>query len=508
MSNSSSAHSASSPSIATNRYACERCRFQKLRCTRKTAENAINTCDRCSRVGATCITKVRGRVGRPRAASRSHIRASSVQEQPQLDAGTCHDPNFDPDSELSLISLTPAPAILASVSSSNNESGATTASTAPSSPKNFPTSDLQNRSRSQVTAGSLEDAWRISEREDAAGCGIDDLALDMPMESGSRPSLPIYSEGHLEPQEAAENDIEHLLQPSDFCSDTFHLPFPSENHLDLDIELDPLSSGNSECKRSEDIGLQLCEVNQKLYKLFSRIGANKGTSIFSPAASSMITNDGATEGVQIGDILNASQEFARLLEHLLKGTAAQVEPNTPGVPSIPTQSSGLDRRQSVAASTESSAPDAAQILQISACYFYLVRIHIILFLRLLDILSTARSFSLPSMACPLPGLQIGSFPLQSSKLQTRVLVHVITYILEEVERLIGMPVEYSVCGRKDQNAESILGHIGDDTGFTDLFIASLRQEERSRRGSDSGGVKRLRDLVKSVGQKIGPGNRI
>ncbi|KAI9927013.1 hypothetical protein ASPWEDRAFT_177469 [Aspergillus wentii DTO 134E9] len=50
-------------SQAAKRYACDRCREQKLRCTR--TQPGDNTCDRCLRIGAFCVMSSGRPLGRP-----------------------------------------------------------------------------------------------------------------------------------------------------------------------------------------------------------------------------------------------------------------------------------------------------------------------------------------------------------------------------------------------------------------------------------------------------------
>lgn len=62
-------------SQAARRYACDRCREQKLRCPRN--QPGDNTCDRCLRVGAFCVTSSGRPLGRPplhtNDANRGHV---------------------------------------------------------------------------------------------------------------------------------------------------------------------------------------------------------------------------------------------------------------------------------------------------------------------------------------------------------------------------------------------------------------------------------------------------
>lgn len=69
----------SSPGSSSKRFACDRCRGQKLRCVRECASH--ETCKRCFRVGAVCVTSPPLRMGRPsRAGSGGRRRSTNLVE--------------------------------------------------------------------------------------------------------------------------------------------------------------------------------------------------------------------------------------------------------------------------------------------------------------------------------------------------------------------------------------------------------------------------------------------
>lgn len=54
------------PEEQSRRYACDRCRGQKLRCERRASGGTNTTCKRCAKARAQCITSPSVRMGRPR----------------------------------------------------------------------------------------------------------------------------------------------------------------------------------------------------------------------------------------------------------------------------------------------------------------------------------------------------------------------------------------------------------------------------------------------------------
>lgn len=70
-------------SQAARRYACDRCREQKLRCPRN--QPGDSTCDRCLRVGAFCVTSSGRPLGRPplhtNDANRGHVDSNQSSSQ-------------------------------------------------------------------------------------------------------------------------------------------------------------------------------------------------------------------------------------------------------------------------------------------------------------------------------------------------------------------------------------------------------------------------------------------
>lgn len=72
---------ASGTEIAPQRAACERCRGQKLRCTRTYDSRAA--CNRCERAGAQCIVNPALRMGRPLRLEPSSTQHKPPNEQPE-----------------------------------------------------------------------------------------------------------------------------------------------------------------------------------------------------------------------------------------------------------------------------------------------------------------------------------------------------------------------------------------------------------------------------------------
>lgn len=83
------------------RYAYDRCRGQKLRCERQRPNHGSDTCNRCMRAGAKCITSPPVRMGRPRQKTSIQVPSKPVSSRATRTA-TPQDfePGFDLDMDL------------------------------------------------------------------------------------------------------------------------------------------------------------------------------------------------------------------------------------------------------------------------------------------------------------------------------------------------------------------------------------------------------------------------
>jgi hypothetical protein len=513
--------------VSTSRQACERCRFHKLRCTRKSTDTTSDACIRCSRARAICTTKNRGPIGRPRGGSRTQaLVAGTVQHQAEKDRQRLHELNFSP-------TRTPAPS-----TSSNNSPRCTQAfssdqiwvSGSPAATSAYHTLTGTDGEKNAETPSSVlepEFPWQVVETRDPGTAGVEDVTSGLGRanpgaeSSSSCPGIDAlhYSQANEGEGIRSKPGNAHNSEIPQYAIDQPVLDQLDDSPAMLGINTPSLSPFGSP-EPLIDPYFQLSQLNQKLYKQFIHIEANSGSSIF-PEGDGAYKSTGEAE---VGEILRTSQEFASILAQIVQSLHMADNPHpfaetevldlTCAAPESVHATGRRSQSFSTAAALSDfpeSSPilsDTTMILLISGCYLYLVRIHTFLFSRLLHLIHSAKSFSLQfstpiAPESTIPGLQIGGFPVNNGNLQVLILLNVVMHILNEIEGHLGLPAEISVCGACALRPQRILGDSSESLGITDLFIASLRQEERIRRKRSSGGVGRLRELVKSVKSELG-----
>ena len=228
--------------------------------------------------------------------------------------------------------------------------------------------------------------------------------------------------------------------------------------------------------------LQVFSLNQRMYRQFRHLDTRGGTDLFSSVSGGGDGN-GNGEKSQIGEILKMSEEFLQVLNEILQC------PRRAGEPAPSRRGSG---DQIAEDSYTRNGLDPPLILQIIGCYLHLIRIYCTIFSRVRQLV-TGSSFTSNLALLALPGLEISGFPLQSGILQTTILLQVVMHLLGQIEEVLGIPTEHRICGIEEQSNGML-----SDLDSTDLFIAVLRQEERSNRASNRGSLKVLKEHIKSI----------
>lgn len=93
------------------------------------------------------------------------------------------------------------------------------------------------------------------------------------------------------------------------------------------------------------------------------------------------------------------------------------------------------------------------ILNLLSVHLELVMIYEKLFQCLSNQLFDASSLAnVDGLQAPLPGLQLTDFSSQRGNLQTKILVHAILHQFEMIERILGLPAEFRVTEKQDDNS--------------------------------------------------------
>jgi len=138
--------------------------------------------------------------------------------------------------------------------------------------------------------------------------------------------------------------------------------------------------------------------------------------------------------------------------------------------------------------------DPNLIIQVSQCYIYLLRIHILLISALLNE-KAQRSSNIDSLSHVM-SVQIGGFLLDNVSVKVNVLLEVIFQFVSTIEVSIGFPEEFCVREEPQTSADSILHLSPRDSRNIDICASVLHAEEGVQRSIGGGGVKRLKELMK------------
>ncbi|PSN73924.1 hypothetical protein BS50DRAFT_627298 [Corynespora cassiicola Philippines] len=494
-------------SRSAQRSACERCRSHKLRCTRRSSDDANTTCLRCARAGSACITGTRARSGRPRTKIKTNIQGDPNQQQ------------YSPD-DWSDSSQTCDPSRIYSTPHSFSDFGIGTLDV---QSVDSETLGLYDSPQSYIEVSNPVDPKRDFSlvQDSTAEFKFESSNLDDIMFTDYQPSLDI----------------------------PFSLPTPNPEHTsDFEI-LDPIDSSpsqNEQLRSNAELFTKFCQLNDKMYSHHYTLATDPTLDLFSsPAIGHHDATGKAANGFNLGDILTTSQEYLHTLNAIIDSAQAHAvlaqrhhsdarrlsffDPDMPladksqqpayhhSVPAPPTSAAKPQQQNGI---------DPALLFQVTTCYVSLLRIYTHIFARLLAVLDApAQSCSSSSSTSPssaaaaaaaaakqgpfadvLPNLQIGSFNLYNGNLQLVILVQVLLHTFVEIERVLGVPGEFSLCGSMmaGSRKDSVIGVFGSVGGLNGVFVSLVQCEER-RGGGGGGGVGRLKELIGAAKKKLGPG---
>ncbi|KAK3370717.1 hypothetical protein B0T24DRAFT_626824 [Lasiosphaeria ovina] len=151
--------------------------------------------------------------------------------------------------------------------------------------------------------------------------------------------------------------------------------------------------------------------------------------------------------------------------------------------------------ESIATSPAADQPDTSTLLLILVCYVHILRLHVALFTHIRQYFQMI-SQSNDRTILPLPGLcGFDNFPLQSGNLQSTMVIHLVTNMLERIEMLLGLPRELRIGTRMD-GIDGGLFRTSDR--FLELAEAVIRKEDVGRAENGKGGIRSLRRDMKKA----------
>jgi len=264
----------------------------------------------------------------------------------------------------------------------------------------------------------------------------------------------------------------------------------------------------------EDCMQKLWMLNLTMCKQLEQIdsGFQKDTTSFDTSDTSATRSDNTCS---VGDILSSSESFMEMLRWFLPTSdSTSSELPTPLLSSnqhsseLPANSHewcatiGADDTESIssqqntfsakATSIPNPQSDTPSILLILSCHIRLIRLYNNLFSRIHSSL-----LALPSLHLePSPivrDFQMGGFQLQGyGNLQILILLQVCTHLLNRIENTLGLPDEYMIGSR--EGSGGVLGKLAS----VKLIESVMMQEELESSGGVRGGIESLRKTMKEI----------
>jgi hypothetical protein len=255
-----------------------------------------------------------------------------------------------------------------------------------------------------------------------------------------------------------------------------------------------------------DLASRLSNLNADLSKQLATVTSEswEGTLVNMTYSAGINRTNMATDSSSLGNILQSTSEFVRILQALVlpcatNTTSRNDDMNIPVVDD--SQVSSFIRPRCMLNATRSQPSDPSHQLNIStmlvivACYLQIVRIYDVIFTRVYSCLCDMSQSASSSQA--MLGLQLGGFPVHQRSLQVKILKQVIEHLLDHMERLMSVPTEYRLSTSHTKLHNGILSSMestallreimrqkdGDGTNNVgDSYIQSLKGKMRQIEG--------------------------
>ncbi|KAI1381464.1 hypothetical protein F4677DRAFT_403085 [Hypoxylon crocopeplum] len=465
--------------VSPRRFACDRCKGQKLRCLRERPDQA--RCDRCARADTECTTtpifRIRNSTGEDNRARKKS--RQDVQRQHALVASADMLPPtiFTSTDSASNSAILP-PEMTESWNSpmyglmlDDGFDGAfTSLDVAPNKPDTIPNNQLPSSYFSAPT-------YQVS--------------LSTPQSNGSSAAIFGLQDSECNRGNAAAPSLGSALavpgpvpQVSSCGIEETHTQQLSRIHLLMATQLGYINRG---------------PPNVTLDMLISRVDESDKSAL-----------------TPVEDLLNSMREFLGVLGQLSSASRPLTSPS-PGAPSPRSDMSRDRSNEGVALATDNISPpaledslrpaqpspkstagnesgvisDTAILLLILTCYIHVLRIYVVLSTHVCDFLLEISQSDERSI-CPLPGFDFGNIPLQSGNLQATVFIQIITSLFEKMENLLGIPQQFRV-----NMSGSDRDGLFSGEHFTEVVKLVIAGEELiCQPVNGKGGIKSLRENMK------------
>lgn len=493
---------------SAKRFACDRCRGQKLRCPRE--DQTGQSCTRCLRAGAMCIISNLRPLGRP-ARKTTPGNSQGRERCPRKPASGQSGPADDEINLLYDIDPTQNPNHLFGAEKHHG-------SRRDDGPSEGPGAFDAN---GPVFFG-LDPAILLGlsgASDDFLGGGLSSGQNSFGIPSLNGTHIPSPSDA-----ESAYADTSHRSSDqSQYVRDESSQRLDSDSLRAADPSKQPRKTTSS-----ADAVQRLSVLIQSLSKQLERLK----TAPWSVTLVNIVCAKQGQEAANsnpLGEVLQSTSEFVQVLQTIAFKTSADQPVSAFQSPnSDPTtlSSSGSDMYCSRAAAnlnnavqplhissspfdqlhtpefripppSDHSKPDLSTALLILTCYIQIIQIYNLLFLRVCESLSEMSHQSISSLQS-VPGLQLGGFPVQYGNLQIKILVQVIMHLLSHIERLLGTSAEF----RLDPASGSNDGLLSSSELTALSRMVMSQKDDKESDGMGVGYISSLRKKMKKTQQML------
>lgn len=434
------------------RSACDRCRGQKLRCTRGHQAKEYEPCTRCLKIGVQCTTSCSRPLGRPRTTEAAKRRAKPIKTR-----------TTPPE----VLSLDPTSTHLpATIEKFQAPSDLWNSACSDSYPSTLP--DLS----SEIWFDSMNPAVDLA-FDTSVGCEFD---MQLPSTDDFLDLGPF-----LESPLRLQNDV---VQPA----------VPHQNHR---------QKSSAKLLESTDTLATLSRLNEDLARQICRIDSYAWGPADTP--QDCVTERQELKAHPMAEILQSTSQFVAIIENLKSVLL-------PPKPSL--DRSGF-RLSSVAASEsrmfdsppeESSAlslampqPSFQELLPLStplamtilSSYLLLLEFYDLIFSRVHDSLSAIEDTSVFFQG--MPEIRVDGLSSMKGHIYVKIIFQVIEHHFDRISGLLGLPMEFSL-SEQPQNFEGLLA----TKDLSQLVHAAMMQMERSSGPSTIPTLKSLRENMRRI----------
>ncbi|OKL60774.1 hypothetical protein UA08_04448 [Talaromyces atroroseus] len=438
----------------SKRFACDRCRDQKLRCPRE--ENSSDPCARCLRAGAVCVTGCTRLIGRPpRAASTSNTNANSASPS----------------------------AVIASTVSARRRRERESRSAQTNSRSALLSDRRGDRNTLPPGSTTIQKPFQHSD-------GLDDVfGLPLVEDDPSQPNwLKTTSsnglvQGNL-PQTTALEGVPSLftlgahapsvaaLQSSNTQDslDMIHDQHTTAQFLSQDLEQQPdfADSQLPELPDGCDAVLWLANLNGSISSQLAQVHTRPctGPSDSQTAIFGDLYGPSPDDPNPLGELLRCTSQFSNILRAMNSMLPPFSSPSSASLQSPSLQPlellgdaltngrpsstmGGLQPHWTSSSSSSRTLPsNTPTILMIITTHLQLVRLYDAVVARMYASLLEMREGEVASFQA-LPGLQLGGFPLSHGNLHIKIILQVLEHQLDLIERVMGLPAEYRLSTQQE-----------------------------------------------------------